>query len=79
VAAADEPDELVDEHTGTAHRGHGALEGDLVAPDEHPHVGVLLLDGAQQAVLGAEELDHGHAVDRQVDACGALADGLRGG
>ena len=60
--------QLLDEHLGGPHLHRVAAQRHPVAAHEHVDERVLLLDGAQQAVLRAEEPDHGHAVDFQVDS-----------
>ena len=42
-----------------------ALERDLVAAHQDGDLGELVLDGGEQAILRAEEPDHGHAIHLQ--------------
>ena len=70
-AVLDQQDELADETLGGRDRLRRSLERDLVAAHEHGHLGELVLDRGEQAILRAEEPDHGHAIHLEFGAARA--------
>ena len=63
AALADHHEQFFDQPAGGGDLGRLTGERHLVAADVHAHRGVLLLDRAEQPVLGAEEAHHGDPVD----------------